>query len=203
MNALIRFWDKIKLKNITCNPIRVGGYIVIVRLIRLLRERKGIIMGGTPRALDVAYYFLRKGQEDGRAVSNKKLQKLVYYAQAWVSVFSGDKLFDDPIEAWVHGPAVRSLYGQFKEFGFNPIVLTLIPKENFDFGSNQETLDRIWRVYGKYDSNYLEMLTHNEEPWIEARNGLEIHENTSNEIPLETMRSYYAEKLASATKPSE
>ena len=152
----------------------------------------------TPTALGIAYYFLRKGQVDGRAISNKKLQRLLYYAQAWTKVFSGERLFDDPIEAWVHGPAVRSVYREFKDFEFGPISPTVIPTEERDFGEKKETLDEIWRVYGKYDANYLEMLTHNEEPWIEARNGLEINENSSNEISLDTMQSFYARILEEA-----
>lgn len=197
------FENKIFLKIFTWIPMLLRVTLCNAGYRAVTAAMKGAIMGRTPRALDVAHFFLRKGQEDGREISNKKLQKLVYYAQAWVSVFSGDKLFNDPIEAWVHGPAVRSLYGQFKEFGFGPIHPDIIPSEAFDFGSNQETLDRIWRVYGKYDSNYLEILTHNEEPWIKTRNGLEIYENSSNEIPLAIMQSYYAEKLESAEKPSE
>ena len=62
-------------------------------------------------ALTVADYFLYKANKEKKPITNKKLQKLVYYAQAWSLVLNNKKLFSEPIEAWVHGPAVRSLYG--------------------------------------------------------------------------------------------
>ena len=39
-----------------------------------------------------------------------KLQKLVYYAQAWSLVWDEEPLFPDPIEAWANGPVVYELY---------------------------------------------------------------------------------------------
>lgn len=58
------------------------------------------------------------------------------------------------------------------------------------------SVDEIWKVYGKFDAEYLEMLTHSEKPWQEAREGLQSHESSENEIPTEMMRSFYSEKLA-------
>lgn len=196
-------WNKRFLKVFACNPIRIGGYIVTVSIIRSQRGQKGQTTDTTPTALEVAYFLLRKGGEDGRAISNKKLQKLLYYAQAWTKVMSGERLFDDPIEAWVHGPAIRDVYREFKDFDFGPINPAIIPSEEFDFGDKRKTLDEVWQVYGKYDANYLEMLTHSEEPWIEARNGLEINENSSNEISLDTMYSFYAKILEEAQKQTD
>ena len=37
-------------------------------------------------ALDVAKYFLCKAHQEGDLVTNLKLQKLLYYAQAWYLV---------------------------------------------------------------------------------------------------------------------
>jgi uncharacterized phage-associated protein len=39
-----------------------------------------------------------------------KLQKLVYYAQAWALVWDDEPIFDEEIEAWANGPVVRGLY---------------------------------------------------------------------------------------------
>ena len=56
------------------------------------------------RALDVALYFIKKGVDEKNPITNKKLQKLVYYSQAWSLVLNNEKLFNEKIEAWVHGP---------------------------------------------------------------------------------------------------
>jgi hypothetical protein len=39
-----------------------------------------------------------------------KLQKLVYYCQAWSLVWEDEPLFDSRIEAWVNGPVCPELY---------------------------------------------------------------------------------------------
>jgi len=151
-------------------------------------------------ALDVGKYFIHLANQDKKVITNKKLQKLVYYSQAWSLVLNDKKLFKDHIEAWVHGPAVRSLYVQYKNFGFNPIV------EEVDMSSvklskgDKELLDEIWKVYGKLDAGYLEMLTHYEKPWQDARNGLQSYENSENEITPKAMKSFYSEKLEKAQK---
>lgn len=38
----------------------------------------------------------------------------------------------------------------------------------------------------------LELLTHNEAPWIEARYGLKPHESSTNVISKEFMKDYYS-----------
>lgn len=54
---------------------------------------------------DVATYILEKQG----AMTTWKLQKLVYYSQAWSLVWDDDVLFPEEIEAWANGPVVREL----------------------------------------------------------------------------------------------
>lgn len=167
-------------------------------------RRVGYTLPMTParRKLDayhVAEYFLYLAKRDKKPLSNKKLQKLVYYAQAWSLVLLKSKIFSNKIEAWVHGPAVRSLYGEYKEFGFSPIekeisqdTIKVIPKKA------KELLDQVWRIYGKFDAQYLEFLSHSEAPWLKAREGMQLSESSSNEISLKTMKSFYTNRLKEA-----
>lgn len=153
----------------------------------------------TPELVDINLivdYFIWKGQSNEQNVTNKKLQKLLYYAQAWHLVFEGEALFKDKIEAWIHGPTVGIIYDQFKSFGFNAIKKEIntdsfkkIPE------ATKKVLDEVWKIYGKYDGNFLELLTHNEKPWQEARGNLEISESSGNEISLKTMKEFYEDKI--------
>ena len=55
---------------------------------------------------DIANWFLSRND-----MTHKKLQKLCYYAQAWYcALYDGTPLFDDEIQAWVHGPVIPALY---------------------------------------------------------------------------------------------
>ena len=148
----------------------------------------------------VAEYFLWKGQSEKKPVTNKKLQKLLYYSQAWSLVLRDKKLFDEKIEAWVHGPAVREVYLEYKNFGFDPISKNIKGEDIEKIPSEVKSLlDQIWSIYGKYDAAYLEHLTHSEEPWQKAREGLESHIGSANEISLESMKTYYSSKLKPKT----
>ena len=147
-------------------------------------------------ALQVAEYFIDKANKEKKPITNKKLQKLVYYAQAWSLVLKKKKLFDEKIEAWVHGPAIKSLYVKYKSFGFNPIQKEADQASLKNLSSeNKKLLDNVWSVYGGLDAYYLEMLTHSETPWQEAREGLQSSQNSENEISIKAMKSFYSKKL--------
>lgn len=149
-------------------------------------------------ARTIAEYFIWKSQQEGKPVTNKKLQKLLYYAQAWSLVLKNELMFKQNIEAWVHGPAIRDVYMEYKTFGFSPI------KKEVNVSALQLTeakialLDNVWGVYGKFDGDYLEMLSHSEQPWIDARQGMEADVSSDNVIEHEAMRSFYSARLEEA-----
>jgi uncharacterized phage-associated protein len=136
-------------------------------------------------AHDVAAYIL---QERGEMTA-MKLQKLVYYAQAWALVWDEEPLFEERIEAWANGPVVPALYdrhrGLFKVStwkGGDPDRLT---------PTHKKTIDAVLKYYGSRTSQWLSDLTHREEPWIEARQGLGPGERGSAVISLASMAEYY------------
>ncbi|MCA6080406.1 MAG: DUF4065 domain-containing protein [Endomicrobium sp.] len=48
-------------------------------------------------------------------ISHLKLQKLLFYCQAYHLSISGEPLFEDDILAWDYGPVVRSVYENYKK----------------------------------------------------------------------------------------
>lgn len=163
--------------------------------------QKTVIQSGTgsEEAIAVANYFIAKSLDQPgipSGVSNKKLQKLLYYAQAWSLAFRDTEIFPDKIEAWVHGPAIKSMYVMLKDNGFSNVIEQLPSTGTFQLSDDDKMLlDSVWDVYGKYDAQYLELLTHEELPWQEARGNLGESESSSNEISKSTMMSFYAEKI--------
>ena len=137
--------------------------------------------------LDVADYFLTK-----ESMTHKKLQKLCYYAQAWYLANCGRRLFSDYFEAWVHGPVSPRLYERYRGSGWTPIP----KKENILLDRTVSSfLDRVYDVYGEYDGDTLEQITHREEPWKKARIGYEPRENCNNIISELDMLSYYKRRI--------
>ena len=154
-----------------------------------LRSKK---MSGVT-VFDVANYFLKVvDRESGSSVTHLKLQKLVYYVQAWHLVFTGSAMFKEKIEAWVHGPVCPQLYTKYSYAGSDSLPE---PEEDIYLFTNEEleTLNAVWECYGDFDGKYLEELTHQEKPWQEARNGYAPGMHCTNEISLTTMREFYTQ----------
>lgn len=146
-----------------------------------------------------ADYFIHKNINEPKGLSNKKLQKLLYYAQAWSMVVREKPLFKEEIEAWIHGPAIPCIYEEYKQFGFLDICKKVETATLSSLQSDEKMiLDAVWEIYGKYDGDYLETLTHSELPWQEARKNILPFQPSNSVISLETMKSYYGEKLQKA-----
>lgn len=152
-------------------------------------------------AEQVANFFLALSNETGEVVTNLKLQKLVYYAQAWHLANYGEPLFEEEFEAWVHGPVIPALYHAYKERGSMPIVTELRLKDiesevgNKTFGFLME----VAKVYMPYGAFELEMMTHKEDPWIEARKDCNPEDKCSNVVKKVSMQRYYGEKTKNKT----
>ena len=121
-------------------------------------------------------------------ISNLKLQKLLYYAQAWNLAFKGEVLFRDDIEAWVHGPVVPHVFRRFKAFGWNPIDSHVSPHDSAYLSDH---LKSIIKAYGAFGATQLERLTHSEDPWKAARIGLSPDTSSNAVISRESMKAYY------------
>lgn len=147
-------------------------------------------------AKQIAEYFIAKTYNEGGKMTQKKLQKMLYYAQAWSLVFREEELFGDRIEAWLHGPAIYAIYQEYKSFGFSHIRKEidndLISKIS---APTKKFLDDVWKIYGKYDADYLELLSHNEEPWQKAREGVGEFNASKNEISHASMKKFYGDLL--------
>lgn len=140
--------------------------------------------------LDVAEFILR---ECG-PMTTWKLQKLVYYSQAWSLIWDDEPIFSEPIEAWANGPVVRRLYEEHR----GQFTIGHIPSGNPDNLSlaEKKTIKAIIKYYGGRSSQYLSDLTHMEDPWRLAREGVPEEKRSSKEITLESMAEYYGSLMA-------
>ena len=134
---------------------------------------------------DVAQFILaRRG-----AMSTMKLQKLVYYSQAWAVVWDDDVLFGEQIEAWRNGPVVRELWeetkGQFRVARLSRGCAENITQDQAD------TIDTVLEAYGDHDAQWLSDLTHMEAPWQEA-----YAQCQNTEITPQALSEYYSSLAA-------
>ncbi|MCK5413049.1 MAG: SocA family protein [Candidatus Pacebacteria bacterium] len=148
----------------------------------------------TYTADNVAKYLIYLASQDfvgdnqeREGMTNLKLQKILYFAQAYYLAKLGKVLFSDNIEAWAYGPVIPSVYGKYKKNGSNPIISekdkSTISQED------KESLQKIWDAFGGYSASRLVDITHAHSPWKEAS-------QTSNQIiSQKSLKEYYTPLL--------
>jgi uncharacterized phage-associated protein len=144
--------------------------------------------GPMANSLDVAQYILEKHGP----MTAMKLQKLVYYAQAWSIVWDDFEIFAEDIEAWKNGPVVRELWDVHR--GKYRVTSITNGFSNELTQAQAETVDEILKFYGHRSAQWLSDLTHMEDPW---RDAWAHGENTV--ITKEALAEYYS----SIEPPSE
>lgn len=135
------------------------------------------------------------------SISNKKLQKLMYYCQAWNLALNEEDLIKDDFEAWRHGAVLRPLYFKYSNYGYNNIYLepslvdeilnrtiSNIPRYSLNI------INRVLNLYACKTADELEEMNHFEAPWIEARGCLNDDEICKEVIDRDLMRKYYKSK---------
>lgn len=152
----------------------------------------------------VANFFLDKGSKADVPISQLKLLKLVYIGYGWVLALIAEKLFEEPILAWPHGPVVRSLYDEFKHNGKEPIkdfsiefdLESLKVKEPRIPSSDEDVsliLDYVWKVYSPYSAWALRNKTHEDNtPWSQTFD----RGRRDTVIPDELIQDHFQRKIS-------
>jgi uncharacterized phage-associated protein len=124
-------------------------------------------------------------------MSAMKLQKLVYYSQAWSLAWTERPLFAEGIQAWANGPVVRSLYEKHR--GHFRVGRGFFDGEPARISADQaDVIGRVLKHYGDKDPQWLSNLTHLETPWKRARQGLPDGARSAAIITNESMLEYYS-----------
>ena len=125
----------------------------------------------------VANFMLDRAETEGLDLTPMKLLKLVYIGYGWVLAVLDKRLFEEPIEAWAHGPVVKSLYHEFKHFGRDPISGRSIEFDLEDFSVQTPRIGKddnhtllvlgiVWNIYKKFSAWDLRNKTHEPgSPW--------------------------------------
>ncbi|MEU8415159.1 type II toxin-antitoxin system antitoxin SocA domain-containing protein [Amycolatopsis japonica] len=127
-------------------------------------------------------------------ITTMKLQKLLYYSQAWHLVFQREPMFDEKIEAWPQGPVTPSIFaGHRKQY-----QVTSWPSGRASALTSPENATLAWVMdkYAHYSAETLSRMTHMESPWRVARGIAADDEKSSQAISHDQMRHFYARQIA-------
>lgn len=135
-------------------------------------------------------------------MSHLKVQKLLYYCEAYHLAYFDANLVREEFEAWVHGPVCREVYNQLKENSLLYSDLAFDGSYNPDeviqselSTDQQQLIKDVLVELSTWSGLQLEAATHNEKPWIEARVGFGPADRCENIVSKETMRDFYKEEL--------
>ena len=138
----------------------------------------------------ISYIFARLEE-----VTPLALQKLLYYAQGIFLARYNIPLFEEDCQAWVHGPVYVQVYGMFRDFKFNPIDDERFAVLRGRYASLKReaisVLDTVLGSFGQYGGKLLENITHQEAPWLEARQAAEECERTQNVMEKDAIKRYF------------
>ncbi|KYK44311.1 hypothetical protein A1D31_36810 [Bradyrhizobium liaoningense] len=137
---------------------------------------------------DVAKYIAERAGE----ISAMKLQKLMYYAQAWSLVWDEQPLFSSDFEAWANGPVLPELYARHR--GRFKVDASLFGEADSGklTSDERETIDKVLGFYGDKTAQWLSNLTHQEAPWLDARGDTPIGQASNAIITQAAMHEYYS-----------
>lgn len=153
-----------------------------------VQQAKKVIGDETPaNVLDVAEYI---NNRLSRSSTVMKLQKLVYYSQVEFLRKYKKPLFCEKIEAWAAGPVVRELFNKHKGKKYTT-NLTFGDQNNLSI-EQQSCINWAIERFGNLDGDTLSHLTHVEDPWKNARSGLDSGDNCDKEITITSLIDYYS-----------
>ncbi|MFJ5487649.1 Panacea domain-containing protein [Hansschlegelia beijingensis] len=143
---------------------------------------------------EIAKWFInRVDRESGEAITHLKLQKMVYFAQAYYLANFNKALFSEDIQAWAHGPVVPSLFEAYKNCSWNaigPVAPAKIKDKDV-----LAYLEAAYEKFSKFGAKQLEKMTHDHAPWRDARGDLPPEARCSRIIDKIAMRDFYAQKI--------
>ena len=163
---------------------------------------------GKIKIQELSFFYVYHAMINEVEITHLKLQKILYYTQAYHLVyFNKHTIFDDIPEAWVNGPVYRIIYDSFKHLGVrSPLSYKEDAelkiearyeqlKNNLEACLTKEQvlfINSIFNHFGTMTSEKLVYLTHKEKPWNEAREGIGPFDYSNEKISFDSMYNFYS-----------
>jgi uncharacterized phage-associated protein len=161
-----------------------------------------------PRA--VANYMLDVAALKGIAMTNLKLQKLLFFAHAISLTEHKTKLLSGNFEAWQYGPVHPTVYQAFKAAGpdpigfraesLDPVSRVRKPLPVLSESATRDICDRVVLQFGKMSAGRLVDVTHAVGgPWHHVVTSSETGANLGLRIPDEVIVERHGRQKVSVT----
>lgn len=122
-------------------------------------------------------------------ISSMKLQKLLYYIQAWHLAITDQPLFEEDFLGFADGPVVYSVWKARQDFATRRhTVAKQLPELSHDASV---IIELVLSEYGGRSGDELSALTHTETPWKDSRDGLREGQQGRRPVTKESMARFF------------
>jgi uncharacterized phage-associated protein len=133
-------------------------------------------------------------------LTNLRLQKLLYCAQAWSLILRDSELFADELQAWQHGPVVPTIYHQPPDgHGSNLLRLEAFADVPDLQGDEAEFVKRVWEAYNLYSALQLCKMTRQEMPWRKTWGDRPAHATGQDTISIGDLEDFFGKQPVPAS----
>ena len=147
---------------------------------------------GDNSALEIARFIVNMQREEPALnISHLKLQKLVFYCQAFHLAEKGKPMFREDVVAWQYGPVIAEVYDAYKKCGNIPISPEVMKdqksaKTDKIPGESLSTISSVMEALGHLSPIALMEQSHREDPWRDA-----YAKGEGTVISHDSMKKYY------------
>lgn len=137
-------------------------------------------------ALDIAKIVIYETNREKCKITNLKLQKLLYYIQAYFLLTKQEPCFDDKIVKWQLGPVVLNVYFEYSKHVNNPLYVDEADYYEAKKRISNDDFDKIIIINKQLACRTAAQLvtkSHKELPWTIA--------NDSDIISVDSIQRYY------------
>ena len=122
--------------------------------------------------------------------SRLKLLKLLYYIQGYHLAMFNAPLFNDKMEAWLHGAIVPSVYKWLKNLTDEELQNQAMDNEQINalnlHPQQTKLISEVLKMYNKYSAYGLRDKTHTEIPWLSV-----YEKGKNNEITQDSLKNFF------------
>lgn len=157
----------------------------------------------TYSVMDVSRYVINRCIDMEKAISNLKLQKILYYIQAAFLIEKGEPCFQEQFTKWRHGPVQERVYHYYKKYFGKDIwekqtkytevvfggdaIMKIVEKEfkeEIISKADRRLMDEVINAYKDIGAWTLVDKTHAEDPWMLTE--------TNEPIDIGLIKNYYS-----------
>lgn len=159
------------------------------------------------KVLDVSRHVINYSIDKNYSISNLRLQKLLYFIQAYFLSYTEKKepCFREEIEAWDFGPVVPEAYYNFKQYGSSNIpkiekLMEFVKEDSvwklksIDYNDDclddedKQVINDVVDSLSEFSALELVNITHNQSPWKDVY----VPNKRGIIIKNEAIRSYFS-----------